>query len=194
MHQHQTTAPTKTWTQKYTINWDSELLKQQQQQRPNKRKNNKKSLYYSLYQTLLFKQIYVSRINPDSVLLTNVFNDFRAVKYVYRIQTCLSFTVLSEHNFAVFQNIRRAAASNTIQGGEVIAFNTRLKSRLLFPLSHFPAVRLFRPFQKAKSNRKKLAVTSACAKRTGSDVSVFVTHRQWRLCMRNPQAVTSLYA
>ena len=62
--------------------------------------------------------------------------------------------MLSEHNFAVFQNIRRAAASNTIQGGEVITFNTRLKAGLLFPLGNFPAAGLFCPFQKAKSKHK----------------------------------------
>ena len=55
-----------------------------------------------------------------------------------------------------------AADSNTIQGGQVITFNTRLKAGLLFPLGHFPAERLFRPFQNQSQNRKKLAVTSVC--------------------------------
>ena len=79
------------------------------------------------------------------------------------------------------KNTRLAAASNTIQGGEVITFNTRLKAGLLFPLVNFPAAGLFCPFQKAKSkhkNKNKMSVTSVCAKRTGSDVSVFVTHGQ----------------
>ena len=55
-----------------------------------------------------------------------------------------------------------AAVNNTIQGGEVITFNTRLKAGLLFPLGHFPAARLFRPFQNQSQNRKKMAVTSVC--------------------------------
>ena len=71
------------------------------------------------------------------------------------MQTCLSFTVLSEHNFAVLLITRHAAESNTIQGGEVITFNTRLTAGLLYPLGHFPAARLFRPFQTQSQNRKK---------------------------------------
>ena len=49
-----------------------------------------------------------------------------------------------------------AADSNTIQGGQVITFNTRLKAGLLFPLGNFPAAGLFCPFQKAKSKHKKI--------------------------------------
>ena len=66
-----------------------------------------------------------------------------------------------------------AAANNTIQGGEVITFNTRLTAGLLFPLGHFPAACLFRPFQNAKSKQTE----------KGSDV-----------CVRNAQAVKSLYS